>query len=264
MLMARLLLALAFVLASSAQVAFAFEDETPCGPFALEADEISSCDMSTGGECLARCSPLSYQAAASGVCTAVAEPACVELCQQDCASDCFAFACFEDCHEACDQTIQALCEAEGSGADCQVQGQVQCDVHCESACEVQPEACADSCAQACDGACRAESNFECDVSRFAALDGTCRAHCGDGCNSPGGIFCDAQFVDASNVEACAQYIVDQGIEVDVSIVGTLCGEEAEEGEGCGCVVGASGSRGYSSAALAILLGLTRRTPRRRR
>jgi hypothetical protein len=121
------------------------------------------------------------------------------------------------------------------------------------------------CHTCCDGSCSAQINFSCDFQCFADVRGGCDVQCQQ---PSGAIFCNGQYVHASDVEACITYLATQGITVDVSARGSLqCGPNGCTGKASGCavseVVGDVGSGGLGLAALTVGSALVRSVRRRK-
>lgn len=204
----------------AASNAFAFGEDTPCGKFALDASGSLSCKIEVEGGCKAQCTPLSFKAGCTGGCTASASTSCTGSCGEQCIAECNPelLDCFAGCHAECDADVQALCEAKDPNANCAEQAVAQCDMHCETACEVPPSNCQDHCITCCNGGCQTVANFDCDFDCFAELKGGCDVQCS---KPSGAIFCNGQYVYASDISACIQYLATQGIEVDASASATV-------------------------------------------
>jgi MYXO-CTERM domain-containing protein len=88
------------------------------------------------------------------------------------------------------------------------------------------------------------------------------------CSKPeGAIFCNGQYVNATNAKECIAYLATRQIKVDTSASGSLsCTGTDCAGIGSvkGCSSGAS-ANGYGYGAFAVLaMALTRRISRRRK
>jgi len=216
----------------------AFAQENPCGKFDFTENGFN-CKIETEGGCTAQCTPLSFKAGCKGGCTATATQDCTGTCGTQCLAECNPelLDCFQGCHAECDAEVEAQCEAENmEGIDCREQAVAQCDLHCEDACEVPPSNCQDHCISCCNGGCTTQVNFGCDFDCFAELKGGCEVQC---TQPKGALFCNDQYVYASDIDACIQYLLTQGIEVDVSAQGSLSCENgncdldgALDGAGC--------------------------------
>lgn len=189
------------------------EDAGPCGAFDFSAG--LDCKIEVEGGCEAQCTPISFKAGCTGGCTATATTDCTGSCGAQCLAECNPelLDCFEGCHAECDADVQAQCEAKG-GTDCAAQAVAQCDMHCETSCEVPPSNCQDHCVSCCNGGCTTQANFDCDFDCFAELKGGCDVSCS---KPEGAIFCNGQYVNASDIGACINWLLtEKGIEVEAS------------------------------------------------
>src|SRR5262245_20664445 len=190
--------------------------DTPCGDF--DFSQGISCKIEVEASCSAGCTPLKREAGCSGGCSASASTACVNDCGTQCIATCDpeALDCFAGCHAECDQPAIDTCQTKQPGADCVSAAKAQCDVHCEDACQVPDSSCQEHCNKCCTGSCTTQVNFDCDFACFAKLEGSCNVQCDD---PKGALFCNGQYVAASDVDACIQYLATQGVDVDVSARG---------------------------------------------
>lgn len=203
--------------ASSALAQTSGENE-PCGKFDFSGG--FDCKIEVEGGCTAQCTPLSFKAGCTGGCNASASTDCTGSCGTQCLAECNPelLDCFAGCHGECDADVQAQCEAKGGSTDCAEQAVAQCDMHCESACEVPPSDCQDHCVSCCNGGCTTQVNFDCDFDCFAELKGGCDVQCS---KPDGALFCNGQYVYASDIKECIAWLLEQGIEVDASASASL-------------------------------------------
>lgn len=200
---------------------------------------------------------MSFEVGCTGECTASAETQCVDSCGEQCILTCNpeALDCFVGCHGECDGPVTEQCEEAQASEDCAETARAQCDIHCNEACEVPPSDCQEHCTRCCTGSCTTSVNFDCNIDCFAELEGGCVARCEE---PSGAIFCNGQYVHASDIEACITYLATQDIEVDVSARGEvtcdLSGCDAE-GEASGCSAAPSPASRRGSALAAMSLGL---------
>jgi MYXO-CTERM domain-containing protein len=236
----------------------------PCGNFDFSAG--ISCKIEVSGGCSANCSPLRFEAACSGMCSATSDTTCVNNCGTTCVAMCnpAALDCFKGCHAECDQPTIDICKQKHPTEDCASTAQAQCDVHCKDSCEVPPNSCSEHCNKCCTGSCTTQVNFDCDFSCFADVKGGCDVQCQ---KPEGAIFCNDQYVHASDVQACIAYLATQGIKVDVSATGMVgCDLSGchESGSSKGCSISSVSPRaGGAAAAFLALLGLAAGFARRR-
>jgi hypothetical protein len=246
----------------------ALAQEGPCGKFDFSGG--LDCRIEVSGGCTAKCTPLSFEAGCTGGCQAPPDPACVETaCGEACIAECdpALLDCFQGCHDECDAEVQAQCEAEASGVDCAEQAIAQCNMHCKEACKVPPSDCQEHCEQCCTGSCFTLSNFSCDFDCFAELQGGCEVQCSD---PKGALFCNGQYVYASDIDACIEYLVTQGISVDVSAQGSAsctggnCAATGKVKAGCSTSPATARDTGGAAALLGLVLAGIAQGLRRRR
>jgi hypothetical protein len=194
-------------------IARAQDASTPCGKFDFSSG--LSCRIEVSGGCTANCSPLSFEAACTGGCTSMTTTTCVDTCGTTCVAMCNPqlLDCFAGCHAECDQPTVDQCRQSHPTDDCTTTARAQCDIHCKDSCQVPPNNCQEHCTKCCTGSCNTQTNFDCDFSCFAQVQGGCDVQCQ---RPEGAIFCNGQYVYASDVTACIAYLATRGIQVDVS------------------------------------------------
>src|SRR5258706_7139460 len=91
---------------------------TPCGNFDFSSG--ISCKIQVSGGCSANCSPLRFEAACNGMCSATADTTCVNNCGTTCVAMCnpALLDCFAGCHAECDQPTVDLCKQKHPTDDC--------------------------------------------------------------------------------------------------------------------------------------------------
>jgi hypothetical protein len=259
-------LAVAFLLAGTAR---AQDASTPCGKFDFSGG--LSCKIEVSGGCTANCSPLNFEAACTGGCTATTT---TSNCTDNCGTTCVAMCnpqlldCFAGCHSECDQPTVDQCRQSHPTDDCATTARAQCDIHCKDSCAVPPSNCQEHCTKCCRGSCDTQTNFECDFSCFARVQGGCDVQCQ---RPEGAIFCNGQYVYASDVQACSAYLATQGLQVDVSARASgQCDLNGCHGIGDASVSGcsAAGALNQTAAvgpfAVGLLLAMTAAARWRRR
>jgi MYXO-CTERM domain-containing protein len=253
-------------LALAAQVARA---DDPCGKFDF-SDGKFDCKIQVEGGCSASCTPLKFEAGCTGGCTVSASTSCVDTCGTQCIQQCDPqlLDCFAGCHAECDEPVKQQCLAKGSDTDCVEQATAQCDVHCNDSCAVPPSNCQEHCQSCCTGGCVTQVNFDCDYQCFADLQGGCDVQCSE---PSGALFCNGQYVFASDIDACITYLSNQGIEVDVSARGQVeCDISGCTGDGTSTVcsvsspgIDSSGIGGLGLVAFGLAFGVAAERRRRR-
>jgi MYXO-CTERM domain-containing protein len=234
-------------------------DIAACGNFDFDLTSGLNCKIEVEGGCTASCTPLNFEAACTGGCTATPDPNCTDSCGEQCVATCnpALLDCFAGCHDECDAPIQAQCEADGMRTDCEEVAIAECDIHCNESCAVPPDDCQEHCTRCCSGSCATQVNYDCNLDCFARVEGGCEAKC----TAPnGGLFCNGQYVDAAEVEACITALIAEGVEVDVSARGSVtCDLNGCDGEGStGCSFTGAGTGGVAFALLGLMFVFWRR------
>lgn len=242
--------------------ALAGAQENPCGKFDFTSG--IECRIEVQGGCEAECTPVNFEVACSGSCTASASVECTGSCQAECNAECNPAKL--DCEAGCNLDCEARCNAECALDDCSAECAATCGAECEASCTGSAPTCEGACQASCQGSCSAEANINCDVDCYADLEGGCLVQCEE---PSGALFCNGQYVAASDVDACIQYIQDNWDgTVDASARGTVtCDLSGCESTGdakiAWCSISnagaAAGSTGVAAAAaLALGAALARR------
>jgi hypothetical protein len=255
-------------IAMSPRPARADDAGDPCGGF--DFSQGIDCTIEVRGGCTADCTPLQFEVGCSGGCQDEVPPtaACTTVCDSSCSNTCDpnALDCMAGCHGECDQSMIEICQQQTPQADCVTEARAQCDMHCQSSCSGAPSSCPGQCRACCVGSCTGQVNYQCDYQCFANLQGGCSVQCQQ---PAGALFCNGQYVHASDVDACIAHLAAQGVNVDVSARGAIacsgagCQTTGEAGAGA-CSVseavggGAGGGLALTGVALAFGVGRARR------
>lgn len=242
--------------------AVAGAEDNPCGKFDFSAG--IDCRVEIQGGCKAQCTPINFEVACSGGCTASADITCTGGCEAECKASCNPAQL--DCAAGCDFECESRCNAECTLDDCSEQCAATCDANCKASCTGEALSCEATCQECCHGACTAEANINCDLACYADLQGGCEVQCEE---PSGALFCNGQYVSASDVDACITYLQENfDASVDVSARGEVtCDLSGCTGTGdaaigwcsvsnAGAVAGGTG--GLAAAALALGTALARR------
>jgi hypothetical protein len=255
-----------------ARTARAADGGNPCGVF--DFSQGLDCKVEVSGGCTASCTPLSLEVGCTGGCTEQVPPnsTCTTYCDSSCTTTCDpnAIDCMAGCHGECDQSMITICQQQTPGADCVTQARAQCDMHCKQSCSGAASSCPGQCQACCVGSCTGQINYQCDYNCFADLQGSCNVQCQQ---PSGAIFCGGQYVHASDVQACIEYLATQGITVDVSARGSVqcdlsgCTSAGSAAASTACAVsavaeGGDGALGVGLGAAAIALAAARAKRRR--
>lgn len=243
-----------FLLASS--TAFAFTTPAECGKFDFNANSLG-CEVKVEGGCTAECRSINFTAGCSGGCTLTANASCTDNCGVSCIAQCdpAKLDCVAGCHSECEQPYVADCKSKHPDRDCVEDSKASCTSYCRSQCQVQPSSCTEHCDTCCTGACTATVNLDCDIQCYAKLEGGCKVACS---KPEGGLFCNGQYVNATDVQGCINALVAQGLDVNVSargectctLSGCDCGGGAQAG-GLACAAAPSNDSPFAPIAIAM-------------
>jgi hypothetical protein len=243
-----------FLLASS--TAFAITTPAECGKFDFNENGLG-CEVKVEGGCAAECRSINFVAGCTGGCTLTATSSCTNNCGVSCIAQCdpSKLDCVAGCHTECEQPFTADCKSKHPERDCVADAQASCTDYCRSQCQVQPSNCTEHCDTCCSGACTSNANMDCDIQCYAKLEGGCKVAC---TQPTGGLFCNGQYVNASDVQSCINALVAQGLEVNVSargectctLSGCDCGGDAQAG-GLACAAAPSHDSPFAPIAIAV-------------
>ena len=189
-----------------------------CGKF--DFSNGLSCGIEVSGGCQADCTPVNFVAACDAQCTGSAEVSCTGGCETDCEAKCTVdpgtFECQASCEADCGTRCDTGCAANAtSGSGCAEECKGSCTSHCSLSCKATPPSadCTVRCQASCDASCTVESNIMCSAGCTADITGGCDVQC----QAPeGAIFCNGQYVDATDITGCITELATQGITVDVT------------------------------------------------
>jgi hypothetical protein len=249
-----------FVALGTTGVAHANELES-CGGIFIAKGEVS-CEYRPREECMTSCTTEEVQGACvakintdcEGGCTATATTECSSSCTDSCTTECTAQeappTCEELCVADCKGTCDGFCEGDGPcNACCNHNCDRKCARRCAGVEDPEPEtACTTNCTEACNGSCTAQATVDCQLSCQTEVIQECETEmvetCETTCEDKGGaIFCDGQFVNASDIDACASELsaeieIDLDIEADIDVdidndEGTPCENGGDDDDGDG-------------------------------
>lgn len=204
--------------------AFAITTPPECGNYDFNLNN-AECKIKVDAECNVDCSSLNFQAGCNGECKGEPIPGCTDPCGSACQSSCdpMTLDCIGGCKTECEQPFIDDCQAKHPDRDCVTDAKSSCATRCRESCTSMPSStCSEACTTCCHGSCTSYQNLDCDIGCFAKLEGTCKTQCSAGgalmCKDKDGRY---QYVNASDVKACINAIVAQGLKVDVSAQGQV-------------------------------------------
>jgi hypothetical protein len=237
-------------------------------PRSASADVISSCGnisvsstamchLETSGGCTAQCTPVSFEASCAanlettctGQCTASADVMCmgscnVTACEASCMANPGTFTCQGQCEADCDGNCQGSCMSNGNQSQCQASCKASCGAHCNTSCTGTPPmaTCMAQCQASCTGSCAGQANLTCDETCQSTGYASCESMLMGGCQTQcmtlkGALFCDGQFIDASNVDQCMSDLkallnITVTASSSGSCSGNMCSGQAQAAASC--------------------------------
>jgi hypothetical protein len=217
------------------------------------ASEMTTCTQTHTDSCMQQCETISSKSS---------HEVCVSQCTDSCTNDAVSKNRFGGDRHTCGRNCSHDCEArcESSRSDDQ---STDCSTKCTSV--VQNE-CTEEVTRDCVLSCQTENYTSCQTETVNTCNTSCQ-------NKGGAIFCDGQFLEASDLQACADQLATEfsfNIDVDVNVKvngnGTVtttnddgsknttkvsCAFSPETGAGGGMAIGAL-------TMLGVLIGRRRR------
>jgi hypothetical protein len=262
-----------------------------CGGIFLAAN--SACEYRPKEECMTQCmAPTVEESCVTELyndcetsCTVTASTECESSCTTTCTDDCTTTAttdkapsCMELCVADCDGPGgEDACGSAGHKGPCSRCEKHNCDKRCHEKCGDDDSApkkvttvteCMPTCTNACSASCTAKANTQCQVDcqerTYTQCEQKMVEHCDTECKDKGGaIFCDGQFVNASNAQSCADELraklsIDIDVKASVSAAGNAASKTADKVSNKidkACAVADVGARG-THEPLAALCSLT--------
>lgn len=264
-----------------------------CGGVYIFAE--AQCQFQTTEECSTNCTTVAVETSCAAQiypsceanCTATATAECSTDCTTVCTTDCDPTAgdagvaadagtaepeqprnCMGMCMSNCQQDCSETCADNDRQGPCRSCCAHNCSDKCEEQCKDEPEvvpveACPETCTKVCTGSCTAQANAECQIDCQAYVYAMCETDtvetCETECETTGGaIFCDGQFLNATDVEECSAELaaeidihveVELAVDVDVDVSGprptqtSTSSNDDDDGPSCAVArVGLPGSR----------------------
>jgi MYXO-CTERM domain-containing protein len=276
-----------------------------CGGIFLSGD--AGCEYRPKEECMTECKTVAVeQSCVAEVynecetsCTTTASTECENTCTTSCVDTCTTTSvttnppsCIDLCLADCDTDGSGACGGSKHRGACGRCAKHTCAKKCEARCGDSPEPekvttvteCMPTCTEACSASCTAKVNTQCQVDcqerSYVQCEQKMVERCETECTQKGGaIFCDGQFVNASNASSCADELlakidieVDIDIDVDVEEAGNDAadtagdvGDSVDEKVSDACAVTRVGGHGAAGGIVALpLLVLALARSRRRR
>lgn len=189
----------------------------------------TSCTQTATTECEASCTS-SCSTNCTTTATTTTAPTCIDLCLADCQDDDREGYCGRATHRsACGRCAQHNCEkrCEATCGDASAQQKVTTVTQCMP-----------TCTNACSASCSAKVNTQCQVDcqerTYTQCETSMVEQCRTECMQEGGaIFCNGQFVNASNAQTCADELLAKvKIDIDIEAGAKAVGDTAVNAAEC--------------------------------
>jgi hypothetical protein len=236
------------------------------------ADVTATCDVACAPPKLQVACDAQLEATCSGGCSATL-PSCQTSCQGGCAGKCSAsagtFDCKTDCNTTCEGNCSGACTSSADQATCTGQCHASCAARCNTECSGTPPTadCQGQCDLSCQGSCSGQANLTCDINCQAMGSASCTASltqkCTGGCNAHTAIFCDGNFINATDADACVNdlkslfHITVTGYSsASSSCDGGSCQAQAAAAGTVSCAMAPASEPPLSGGLLGVGVGLT--------
>jgi len=261
-----------------------------CGGVFLTAD--SKCEFKPVQDCMTTCATTSVEQACaqktytmcSASCTVSDVTTCTQSHTDTCTKECDTIT-TKSSHDVCTSECTDNCTTDAVGKGrfggdmdrCHHGCQHDCDSDCDSCSTTdQTTDCMTKCMSVVQNECKEEVNRDCVLScqtdNYTACETDTVNTCTTTCHDKGGaLFCDGQYIDASDLQACAnQLAVEFSFNIDVSVkvngngsVTTTNNDGSKTTTSAKCSFGPP-TRGHTGMALGALAALGIVVARRRR
>lgn len=254
-----------------------------CGGIYLTS--ASHCEFKPVQQCETTCSTTSVDQVCaqstynmcSASCTTTDTTSCTQSRSEACSMECDTIVnkssrevCVEECSDDCTSEAISKHHFGGDANRCSQSCKHDCNVQCERCSETdQTTDCMTKCTSVVENECLEQVNRDCVLSCQTDNYTTCETDTVNTCNTTckdkgGAIFCDGQYINASNLQDCADQLAEEfsfniDIDVDATVTTTVNGTKKTAKANCSFGPASPGSEGMLVGALAVLgLAIARR------
>lgn len=207
-----------------------------CGGVFLTAD--SQCEFKPIQDCMTTCATTSVEQACSqktysmcsGGCTVTDMTACTKTHTDSCTKECDSITtksshevCTSECTDNCTKDAVSKNDFDGDMNKCHQGCAHDCDTQCNTCSETdQSTDCMTKCMSVTTSECTEEVNRDCVLSCQTDNYTNCETDTVNTCNTTctdkgGALFCDGQFIDADDLQACADQLATEfSFNIDVT------------------------------------------------
>lgn len=257
-----------------------------CGGVFLTAN--SHCEFKPIQECETTCTTTSVEQVCAQKtyeicgksCTVSDIKTCTETRSESCNKQCETITtkssrdvCVSDCSDSCTASAVSKNHFNGDHGKCQRSCEHDCNVQCDSSSSTDTDTdCETKCLSVVENECKEEVNRECVLScqtdNYEACETETVNTCNTTCKDKGGaLFCDGQFIGASDLRACADQLASEfSFNIDVTAHAVASVTDKDDGSksevSCAFAPPSSGRGGVVAlgalAALGVVLSRRRR------
>ena len=217
-----------------------------CGGIFLSA--ASSCEFKPIQDCQTTCSTTSVETVCaaktstmcSASCTTTDTTACVKTRTDSCSKECSTITsksshdvCVSECTDDCTSDATSKGKFNGDNGTCGKACSHNCSEQCDSCSTTDQQTdCMTKCTSIVQNECVEEVNRDCELDCQTTNFESCQTDtvntCNTSCTDKGGaIFCDGQFLEASNLQDCAdQLAAEFSFNIDVTAHVAVSGDGA--------------------------------------
>jgi hypothetical protein len=214
-----------------------------CGGIFLTAD--SKCEFKPVQDCMTTCATTSVEQACaqktetmcSGNCTTTDTTSCTQTHTDSCMKECDTIVsksshdvCTSECTDNCTGDAVSKGHFGGDMGKCHQNCGQDCDTDCDSCSTTdQSTDCMTKCMSVVQNECTEEVNRECVLScqtdNYTSCETDTVNTCTTSCHDKGGaLFCDGQFIDASDIKSCADQLATEfSFNIDLSAMVAVSG-----------------------------------------
>lgn len=216
-----------------------------CGQSCTVSD-ITSCKKTRSESCSKECQTISSKSS---------REVCVSECSDDCTSSAVSDNRFGGDHGKCQQSCAHACNAQCDSSSSSDQT-TDCETKCQSIVENE---CTEQVNRDCVLSCQTDNYESCETETVNTCNTTCK-------DKGGAIFCDGQYINASNLQSCADQLATEfSFNIDVAAravaktVDDCTGSNVSSKCSFGPPPNAGGVAAFGAlATLGLVLGLRRR------
>jgi len=180
-----------------------------CGQSCTVTD-ITSCQKTRSDSCSKECETISSKSS---------REVCVSECSDDCTNDAVSNNHFHGDHGKCRKSCEHDCNARCDSSSTSDQSS-ECETKCQTIVENE---CTEQVNRDCVLSCQTDSYEDCQTETVNTCNTTCK-------DKGGALFCDGQYIAASDLQACADQLASEfSFDIDVTVHGVATVTNNDDG-----------------------------------